>query len=186
MNKLEEVNEENGDGIAKIKEIARPFWVNCLSEDSPKFVILMGGVASGKTTIRKEKFSKNFVNFDFGEIEFAVKSAIGPNNPELERFVILTCALILRISLSSKRNIVIEIIGDDKDVIDPILGQMKKNGYAVSIEFVTCDPEEAYRRHIVAVENGKDYLSAYFTQQDTLFFFYQYFGLGKMPIKSGA
>ncbi len=92
--------------------------------------------------------------------------------------------MILRESLENKKNIVTEIIGDDYEVIAPVLDRMKEKGYEVSIKSITCDPTEAYKRHLEAVKNDSEYLSAHFTQEATLSFFYQQLELGEMPNES--
>lgn len=174
----------SGEEFIKIGEIAKPFWENGLSENPPKIVILMGGVGSGKTTIRRQKYSKGYVNFDFGEILTVVKRAIGEDDPKLTSYVSLACDLILRECISEKKNIVIEIIGDSKELIDPVLDGMKKIGYDISLEYIHCDPVEAYKRHLKLVEEDKDYLSAHFTQEATLSYFYSQLDLGEMPVIS--
>lgn len=90
--------------------------------------------------------------------------------------------MILRESLENKKSIVIEIIGDNYDVITPVIDKMKENGYEVSVKGITCDPAEAYKRHLKAVKEDPEYLSAHFTQEATLSFFYQQFELDEMPV----
>jgi len=89
--------------------------------------------------------------------------------------------MILQESIGAKKNIVIEIIGDNEKIIIPVIDKMKEIGYETSLEIIHCDPVEAYKRHLKAVEEDKDYISSYFTQEATLSFFYQQFQLGKMP-----
>lgn len=36
--------------------------------DQPEFIIIMGGVCSGKTTLRKNKYANGYANIDAGEI----------------------------------------------------------------------------------------------------------------------
>ncbi|MBU1706140.1 hypothetical protein KKG19_05465 [Patescibacteria group bacterium] len=182
LNSQQKTGQDNDDEINIIKEIAKPFWVNSLSEKPPKFVTMTGGTGSGKTTIRRQKYGKDYVNFDFGEILSAVKNIVGEHNDQLTRYAVLTCALILEISIEAKKNIVIEIIGDKKELIVPVIEGMKKIGYDVSSEFISCDPAEAYKRHLNAVKEDKDYISSYFTQDSTLHFLYQKLGLGEMPV----
>ncbi|MCX6721815.1 MAG: hypothetical protein NTY04_01295, partial [Candidatus Staskawiczbacteria bacterium] len=83
--------------------------------------------------------------------------------------------------IESKRNIVIEIIGDREDFIKPVIDGMLKIGYKISIIAVAAKPLQSFERHIKAVMNDKDYMSAAYTQRDTLFYFYQKLDLGKMP-----
>lgn len=92
--------------------------------------------------------------------------------------------MILRETLKSKRNIVIEIIGENKDLIDPLVNKMKEIGYELSLKFIECDPTEAYKRHLSAVKEDPEYLSVHLTQEATLSFFYQQLELGEMPVSA--
>ncbi|MFA6307140.1 MAG: zeta toxin family protein [Patescibacteria group bacterium] len=174
--------EFSSDEYIKIGEIAKPFWERGVSQKPPQFVIFMGGVGSGKTTIRREKYATGYVHFDFGEIYKTIKKEFEKNNPKLSSYTALASDMILRESLGAGKNIAIEIIGDNKALIDPLIDKMKKLGYELSLQFISCDPVEAYKRHLKAVKEDKNYLSAYFTQEATLSFFYQQLELGEMPV----
>lgn len=162
-------------------EIAEPFWLEASASSPPKFVIVTGGTGSGKTTQRRKKYSK-YVNFDFGEIEIAVKNAYaGVPEETIKKTAILLASFIFDISLQSKRDIVIEMIGDNLQSVKDLQAGMSKAGYDVSVDFVYCDPKEAYRRHVEAVANDPAYTSAYFTQWYTTFIIYNKLGLGDVP-----
>ena len=180
----EKTVEFSGDEFLQISEIAQTILKKGAVGNPPKFVIFMGGVGSGKTTIRKQQFADDFVHFEFGEIYTAVKKAVGEDNPKLTSFANLACDLILRESIEAKKNIVTEIIGDNKDVIEKLAEGMKGLGYVVDLRFIHCDPADAYKRHLKAVEDDKDYLSVHFTQEATLSFFYQQLELGEMPVSA--
>jgi len=176
------VAQFSGEEYLKIGEIARPFWEKSISENPPKFVIFMGGVGSGKTTIRRQEYATGYVHFEFGEILNAIKKEFGEDNPKLSSYAAMASDMILRESLEKKKNIVIEIIGENKDLIDPLINKMKEIGYELSLKFIDCDPAEAHERHLNAVKEGPEYLSAHFTQEATLSFFYQQLELGEMPV----
>lgn len=176
------VAQFTGEEYLKIGEVAKPFWEKGVSENPPKFVIFMGGVGSGKTTIRRQEYATGYVHFEFGEIFNAIKKKFGEDNPKLSSYASMASDMILRESLENKKSIVIEIIGDNYDVITPVIDKMKENGYEVSVKGITCDPAEAYKRHLKAVKEDPEYLSAHFTQEATLSFFYQQFELDEMPV----
>lgn len=169
------------DEYSKIRKIIEQFLGKGNSKDKPQLVILTGGVGSGKTTIKKQKYIDGYVNFEFGEIYNVIKKEFGENDPKLTTYTVLICDTILNESIEAKKNIVIEIIGDNKEIIDTIVGKMKDSGYEISIEFIFCDPIEAYKRHLKAVEEDKEYQSVHFTDETTLSFFYRKFELGEMP-----
>jgi hypothetical protein len=174
----------SGEEYIQIDKVAKMFWANGKAEAPPKFFIVMGGVGAGKTTVRRQQFADDFVNFEFGEILNATKKEFGEDNPKVLDYAVIAGDMILRESLRAKKNMVIEIIGDNKALIEPVMDIMKNLGYNLSIQFVSCDPDEGYRRHLKLVEEDRDYLSSYFTQESTLSFFYRQLGLGEMPVSS--
>ncbi len=180
-NKEGKVVHFSGEEYLKISGIVRPLMENGKSESQPQFVILMGGIGSGKTTVRRQRYNIGFVNFDFGELFNTIKKEFGADNSKLTNYTAMASDLILQETLNSKKNIVIEIIGDKKDVIDPVIDSMTDRGYKVSIQFISCDPTEAYNRHLKAVKEDSGYFSAYYTQDVTLSFFYHHLKLGKIP-----
>ncbi len=171
-----------GEEYIKIVEVAKPLWEKGISENPPKFVIFMGGVGSGKTTNRRRDYAIGYVHFEFGEILSAIKKEFGEDNPKLSNYAAMASDMILHESIENKKNIVIEIIGDNHAVVTPVIDKIKENGYEVSVKSITCDPEEAYKRHLNAVEEDPEYLSAYFTQEATLSYFYKQLELGEMPV----
>jgi hypothetical protein len=175
------VKQFSGEEFLKIGEIAKHFWENAITESPPKFAIYMGGVGSGKTTLREKNCGNKYVHFEFGEIFNAVKKEFQEDDPKLTSYASLACDIILRESLEAKKNIAIELIGDNKDVIEKVTEGMKGLGYDADLRFVHCDPAEAYKRHLKKVEGDPDYLSAYFTQEATLSFLYRQLGLGVVP-----
>lgn len=163
--------------VAQLTEIAKPFWEKGESQNPPQLVILTGGVASGKTTMRRQKFSDGYVQFEYGDVCTAIKKVMEAEEEKLLKYAFFASNLILNESLAAKKNIVTEIIGDNEALISPIIDEMTKKGYKVSINYVHCDPAEAYKRHLKAVKEDKDYWSAHFTQESTLLAFYQQLGL---------
>ncbi len=170
-----------GDEFLKVGEVAEFFLNKGVSPEEPEFVIFMGGVAAGKTTIRHENYASGYVHFDFGEIFNEIEDEFG-KAPRLATYAALASNIILTESLKKKKNIVIEIIGETEEPIKPIIGKMRDLGYKVSLQAITCDVQEAYSRHIKAVEEDSRYISAHFTQEPTLSEFYSYFGLGELSI----
>lgn len=171
----------SGEEFLLIGETVKSFWENGLSENPPKFVLVMGGVGSGKTTIRRQQFGKGYVNFDIGDVYTVLKNSVGKNHLRLPEYVLVAMDMIFKESIEAKKNIVIEIIGDSYEAITPVIDKMRESGYDISVNGITCDPAEAYIRHMKAVNADADYISSYFTQEATLGAFYSHFGLGGIP-----
>ena len=171
----------SGEEFLRVGEIAKTFFEKVSSAQPPSFVILMGGIGSGKTAIRREKFSEGYVNFDSGEINKAVEDSVGKDNPRLMDYSWLAMDIILKECILEKKNIVIEIIGDNYDQITPVIDKMKEIGYEVQVNGIISDVAESYKRHLLATKEDKNYISSYYTQGLTLLSFFNYFGLGKFP-----
>ena len=180
---MEKVTHFSGDEFLAIGEIAKPFWEKGATGNPPKFVMVMGGVGAGKTTVRRQQYADGYVHFDIGEIYQALRKSYASDNPKMESYTALAADLILKESILEKKNIVIEIIGDSAEALTPVIDKMRETGYDVSVTGITCDPTEAYQRHLKAVKEDKDYFSAYYTQDATLGAFYGYFDLGAMPVQ---
>lgn len=169
------------DEVLKLTEIVKPFWEKGVANIPAQLVILTGGVAAGKTTIRRQKFSDGYVQFEYGDIYTAIKKATDVEESKLINYAIFASNLVLKESLAAKKNIVTEVIGDNESLISPIIDEMIKNGYKVSINYVSSDPVEAYQRHLKAVKEDEDYWSAHFTQGETLLAFYNQLDLPLPP-----
>jgi hypothetical protein len=171
----------SGDEFQQIFAVAEPLWQNGDVDNPPEFVIFMGGIGSGKTTIRRHELAKGFVHFDTWEVYTALKKSFGEKEKRLADYSNFASDMILKQAISENRNIVIEIIGDNYDQITPVIDKMKGIGYNVSVKAITADPGVSYERHLKAVQDDKDYMSSYYTQDATLAYFYSYFNLGAMP-----
>lgn len=164
----------SGEEYLKILDIVEKICSKAPSEKEPQFVITMGGVGVGKTTIRHDKYN-DYVNFEFGEIYNIFKKEFGEDNPKLIAMTSAACDLILNESIEKKKNIATEVIGDKEEDVRKLIDGMLNLGYKVSPVFITADPAESYKRHLELVNKDKDYLSAHFTEDTTMSFFFHKF-----------
>ncbi len=132
------------------------------SGESPRIVVLMGGPASGKTTIRKSKFGKGYVLVDAAEIFTSLEGWEDQDFPgELEEPLSIIGPLIAQQAVRERRNIVTEIIGEEFAPTVALLEAMKSIGYTVEGQYIHCDVEEAMKRNL---SRGSDSISAYFAE----------------------
>lgn len=190
LNKVKGINSKysepkthviSGEEFIQIANAVEPFFKNVGPSEPPQFVLITGGTGAGKTTLRREKFSKGYVNFDFAEISKAIEKAVGEKHPRLIEYSFWGCDIVFKECILEKKNIVVEIIGDNYDQISILINKMKEVGYEIKLNTITCDVEEAYQRHIKATKEDKDYMSSYFSDELTLLSIYTYFGLGEVP-----
>jgi hypothetical protein len=165
---MEIVTTFSGDEYLAVGAVVERFFKFCTSEKDPQLLIFMGGIGTGKTTLRRKLPLNKYVQYDFVEISQAVIHVFGKDNPRLGEYIALASDIVFKDSINNKRNIVIEIIGEDANALITITDKMKDIGYEVQLSFVECDPAEAYQRHLKAVQEDPEYSSAYYSQEATM------------------
>ena len=144
-------------------EIDRLFEDSSLAHNGrPKAVILMGGVATGKTHLRVKNYSQGFVLIDAAEMFHHLShgdAMLDFPDAFLEPLGLIG-PLVSQRAISERRNIVTEIIGADKAPTFELIEALKAAGYLVDVVAVTCDFEESVRRN----EDRGDNISAYYAE----------------------
>lgn len=145
-------------------EIDRLFKDTSVVHDgAPKAVIIMGGVAAGKTHTRVKDYSVGYVVIDAAEM-FHHMSPAGAEldfpDSLLEPLEIIG-PLASQRAVSERRNVVTELIGADPAPVIELIEELKRAGYKVEVVGITCEPAEAVRRN----ENRGDNVSAYYAEE---------------------
>jgi hypothetical protein len=130
-------------------EIERLFHDASAAGNPPKAVILMGAVATGKTTLRKQQYSSGYVLIDAGEIFLSLsRGEFLPFHGPLELAMEAVGRGVTVRALSERHNIVTEIIGGNQQLLDQLITSLQNLGYRVQIAQLTCTPEEAVNRNL--------------------------------------
>lgn len=130
--------------------------------DAPKFVLLCGGVCSGKTTIRKQKYSHGYVLIDAAEIFLSLsRGEYYDFGAAFEEPLELIGSHVAWKAVSERRNIVTEMIWESGENTEAVIEAMKSIGYKIDIVYVDCEIEVAMKRNL---ERGDDNISAYYTE----------------------
>lgn len=171
MDKQIELSEEEFEAI---EEVINIFLEKGSESDSPKFIVLTGPIASGKTTIRREKYSEKYVLIDSGEL-FDAFNGKGDEDPAKKAEYLMVAGIeLVRRSIAMKANIVIEITADTTDrgeKLKLIVEKMASLGYEVEPQYIHCDIEECKKRNL----KGRDNVSSYYSTDETLHYFMVYF-----------
>lgn len=131
-------------------------------EQKPELVIVMGGVCSGKTTFRKEKFANGYVNIDAGEIFIQLSQGQYYDFPShLESEMNEIGLEITRRSLKNRHNIVIEIIGANQESVTELIDFANQLNYTTKVEFLHCEMDVAWQRN---VNRENDNISAHYCE----------------------
>ena len=130
--------------------------------EEPKIVILMGGPAGGKTTIRKQRYSTGYVLVDAAQIFLNLsRDEFFPFPEAFEQPMEIIGSLIAERAISERRHIVTELIGSDYEATKALIDALLAIGYRADIQAITCDIEEAQRRNLT---RGDDCISAYYAE----------------------
>lgn len=130
----------------------------------PAAVIVMGGVASGKSALRKQRYPHGYVLIDAGEIFLNLSPDRGRGIPFPGPFRVpmdLVGRSVASRALSERRNLVTEIIGAEDGLVTRLVESLQSLDYAVRVEVATCGVEECLRRNAT---RGEDNISAYYAE----------------------
>jgi GRAM domain len=154
----------SGERVFRIdvgKEIDRFFEDSSIpAGGQSEFVLILGPVCSGKTTLRREHYSKGYVLIDAAEIFLSLSDGeYFEFGQAFEEPMELIGSMIAKRAIEERRNIVTEMIGNEPH--KTVFGAMTAINYKVQIRYVQCDMEEGWRRNL---NRGDDNISAAYTQ----------------------
>lgn len=152
--------------VALANQFKKGGAVNVIAGKQPRFVLFMGTIGSGKTTIRRQKYTNGYVHIDASEIFAQLTGGKYYDFPgEFQEKLELLGSTMAKKAVNEKKNIVMEIIGDSFDMGVSIAKGLKSIGYIVEVNTITCDREEGWKRHKKACETDINYVSAFYTQK---------------------
>ena len=144
-------------------EVDRYFTPDSVPADGqPRLLLIMGGPAAGKTTLRRRNYSTGYVLVDAAEIFISLSRGGYYDFPDaFEEPMDLIGRLVASRAIRERRNIVTEIIGSDVEATTELIDAMHSIGYEIEGAAVTCDVEEAMKRNL---SRGDDNISCYFAE----------------------
>ena len=129
----------------------------------PEIVIIMGAVAVGKTTLRKQNFAAGYVVVDSVEIFLSLCRGEYFDFPgPFEQLMEIVGSLVAKRAITERRNIVTEIVGSDYEPTKELIDAMNSVGYSVNGQMIECDLEESMRRNL---NRDGDCVSAHYAEE---------------------
>ncbi len=143
-------------------EVERYFDPSSVTKTQPEIALLLGGVCSGKTTLRREGYASGYVVLDAAEIFLSLsRGHYYPFPSVLDDPLRLIGDLIASRAIRERRNVVTEMIGSEFGAMRELIDAARGSGYRVNVVYVECAIEQAVRRN---EERGDDNISAYYTE----------------------
>ena len=128
----------------------------------PELALITGGVAVGKSRVRRERFAHGFVTLDAGEIFIHLsRGRYIPFPSFLEEPMDMIGGLIAAQAVREHRNIVCELIGAEPEPVEKLINTYRALGYYISVTGVTANIEQSLRWN---QERSDDNISAYYTE----------------------
>jgi hypothetical protein len=129
----------------------------------PELVLILGAVCTGKTTVRKQQYSKGYVLIDAAEIFLSLSNGeyFDFGFEPFEQPMEIIGGMVARQAIFQRRNIVTEMTVSFDEEIKAVIEAMRGIDYKVQITWVNCDLETAKKRNL---NRGDDDISAWYTQ----------------------
>ena len=129
-------------------------------DGEPRLIVIVGAVAVGKTTLRKERFATGFVLVDAVPIFLSLCRGQYLDFPgPLEVPMQVMGALVTGQAIRERRNIVTEFIPDNAEQLKVLMDAMLAIGYRIELVYVDCPFEEAVKRNL---NRDEDCISSYY------------------------
>jgi hypothetical protein len=142
-------------------EINRLLGAADATQSPPVAVVVSGGIATGKTMLRRQQYAQGYIHIDAAEIFLRLSQGhfLPFPGPFLQPMNLVGQVVSLR-AVQGRRNIVTEIVGSDLQRVNVLTEALKSVGYSVKMALTTCDIDESLRRNAM---RGDD-ISAYYTE----------------------
>jgi len=129
------------------EQISRYFSDDSIkTSDKPKFALLIGGVASGKTTMRKQRFNTGYVVIDAGDIINNLMEKGLNEWKDIKPLLDTIGRQVTQRAINENRNLVTEMTSDPKNNVEELIDSMDGCGYKTELVSVECNPEIAKER----------------------------------------
>jgi len=142
-------------------EIASRLPEEARASGQPVFVLIMGPICAGKTTLRRQKYASGHVLvdaaqifIDLGGIDLAFPSTL------LEPMQAVG-AEVARRAIAGRMHIVTEVVGSEFGPVATLIDALKGAGYKVEVVGLTADLEACMERN---ANRAQDNISAYYAE----------------------
>lgn len=155
------------DGELEITDVTAEVE-RCLDDSSlarggqPSLVLITGGVAVGKSRMRRARYAQGYVNVNAGDIFIRLSRERYIAFPSfLEEPTDMIGGMVAAQAVQERRHIVCELIGAEVEPMKALTETYRVLGYYISVVGVTTDLEQSLRWN---EERSDDNISALYTE----------------------
>jgi hypothetical protein len=117
-------------------------------QGTPRFVLLLGGVSSGKTYTRRRRYARGFVIVDAAEIFISLSRGGYYDFPDGLAGPLETIGSLVALrAVAERRHVVTEMLATDRAQFEGTVHAMAGAGYHAEVVWIECDPIEGARRN---------------------------------------
>jgi hypothetical protein len=172
----------NAQEFNQVVRVATCFWESAEPVDKPEARIFIGGVGSGKTTLRRKFRGRGYVQLELSDILGVLEPAFSREHPKLADYTVVAVEMIIQESFSKQRNVALEMLGDDQAVLHALLEGLLTVGYRPDLQYIHCEFAQAVARHRLATAAEPEYISCFYAEIPVLRELFKYLCLDIAPV----
>lgn len=144
-------------------EVERCFDDSSLAQgEQPKLVLITGGVAVGKSRMRRARYAHGYVNVDAGDIFIRLSRGRYIAFPSfLEEPMNMIGLMVTAQAVQERRHIVCELIGAEVEPMEKLIETYRALGYYINVVGMTADLEQSL---LWNQQRSDDNISAYYAE----------------------
>lgn len=128
----------------------------------PELILIIGPEGAGKSTHIKNNYKGTHVWIDMARIFFDLKTITGIRLNRRYQIMNFIGIVTLDLAILEKRNIVMELLGDDLERIDRLIDLMKIQGYDVKITVINSAGESCLTK---PYKQDLEHMSSVYTEK---------------------
>lgn len=139
-----------------------------IKSETPEFIVILGPVGAGKTNYIKNNYGNGYVWIDMARIFFELQKETGIRLNRRKEIINFIGLVTLDLAILEKRNIVVELIGDELEKVEKLINVMKSAGYDVKVTELNSSDDTCFPG---AAEKNDEYMSSLYTESFHLSWF---------------
>lgn len=144
-------------------DVVARYIAAAISEQPPRFVVVCGPTATGKSRHRRAKYASGYALVDAAAIFLSLAPDEVLDFPDALRLELETAGQSLAIAaIRARTNIVTEVIGASASTMNELIDSLGAIGYTTHVDYVHAEVTQAWEWNLARSENN---ISAYYAEE---------------------